>query len=74
MREVEQIPVIEVASILGISEHNVKIRSHRARNMLRKILTPKLPQLNILEFHADRCTRVARAVMQELRSGTETVA
>ena len=42
LRDVEGYDTKEVAEFLGISESNVKVRLHRARNALKKILEPTL--------------------------------
>ena len=68
MREIEQLSVAEVATTLNISEENVKIRSHRAKTMLKDLLRPKLNALEVFEFHASRCTLLAERVMMEIFS------
>jgi RNA polymerase sigma-70 factor (ECF subfamily) len=42
LRDVEQLNVNEAAAVLGISSGSVKVRLHRARMMLQKILAPQL--------------------------------
>ena len=42
MREIEEMPTSEVAGLLGLSEGNVKVRLHRARSALKKLLEPLL--------------------------------
>jgi DNA-directed RNA polymerase specialized sigma24 family protein len=37
---------VEIAEVLGIPESTVKIRSHRARLKIRKILAPYLEDLS----------------------------
>lgn len=66
MREVEEMPIAEVASLLNISEENVKIRSHRAKNMLKELLRPKLNSMEIFEFHASRCTPFTERLMARI--------
>ena len=68
MREIEELPIAEVASILSITEENVKIRAHRAKGMLKDLLRPKLNSLDIFEFHASRCTPLTERVMKEIKS------
>ena len=38
LRDIEEIPTPEVATILGISEGAVRVRVHRARQALKKLL------------------------------------
>lgn len=68
LREVEHSSVAETASLLGISEENVKIRLFRAKAMLRDILKASLNSLEIFEFHATRCALMASRVMLALKS------
>lgn len=42
LRDVEGYNTSEVADLLGVSESNVKVRLHRARSALKKILEPVL--------------------------------
>jgi RNA polymerase sigma-70 factor (ECF subfamily) len=44
LRDVEELSVAESAEALGITISSVKVRLHRARIMLQKILVPKLKQ------------------------------
>jgi RNA polymerase sigma-70 factor (ECF subfamily) len=41
MRDLEELSTTEVAAALSISEGNVRIRLHRARNAVRKLLAPQ---------------------------------
>ena len=42
LRDIEELTTAEVADYLGITESNVKVRLHRARSALKKILEPLL--------------------------------
>ena len=42
MRDLEELSTAEVAEALSISEGSVRVRLHRARNALRKLLAPHL--------------------------------
>jgi len=68
LREVEQTSVADTASILGITEENVKIRLHRARLMLREILKSEVNSLELFEFHASRCALIAASVMEAIEA------
>jgi len=68
LREIEQVPVAETASILEISEENVKIRLHRAKNMLKDMLRAEASSLDIFVFHASRCASIAERVMEHINS------
>lgn len=68
LREVQHLPVADAAAIVGITEENVKIRLHRAKGMLKNMLQSKLNVMEIFEFHATRCARVAELVMNQIYS------
>ncbi|WP_420346666.1 RNA polymerase sigma factor [Pelagibius sp.] len=42
LRDIEELDTAEVAEALGIAEGNVKVRLHRARSALKKLLEPLL--------------------------------
>lgn len=42
LRDIEEMETAEVAQYLGLSEGNVKVRLHRARSALKKLLEPLL--------------------------------
>lgn len=42
LRDIEELETSEVAELLGLSEGNVKVRLHRARAALKKLLEPVL--------------------------------
>ncbi len=42
LRDIEEMPTSDVAEMLGLSESNVKVRLHRARSALKKLLEPLL--------------------------------
>ncbi|MDO8549396.1 MAG: sigma-70 family RNA polymerase sigma factor, partial [Ignavibacteria bacterium] len=63
MRELEGMNTNEVAEILNISNVNVKIRLHRAKQFLLKYLTANLSKEDIYPFGNERCDRVTENVM-----------
>lgn len=70
LREIEEVSVADTASMLEITEDNVKIRLHRAKNMLKDMLRTKADSLDIFAFHASRCALIAARVMQHINSRT----
>jgi RNA polymerase sigma-70 factor (ECF subfamily) len=46
LRDVEELSIAESAEALGITVSSVKVRLHRARIMLQKMLVPKLRHIN----------------------------
>ena len=69
MRDVEEMSVAETAECLEISQENVKVRLHRARNLLRKRLYGLFGSKvsDMFRFHLSRCDRVVRGVFGRTR-------
>jgi RNA polymerase sigma-70 factor, ECF subfamily len=42
LRDIEEMDIRETAAVLGISEASVKVRLHRARALLQRVLAPQL--------------------------------
>jgi len=59
LRDVEELNVNDTAQILDISSSLVRVRLHRARMMLQRLLAPKLKAINCaskkLQFQKDTC-------------------
>lgn len=68
LREIEDISVADTAAMLDITEDNVKIRLHRAKNMLKDMLRTEATSLDIFAFHASRCALIATRVMGHINS------
>jgi RNA polymerase sigma factor (sigma-70 family) len=66
LREVEQTSVKDTAAALGLSEENVKVRLHRARTLLKDMLSSEVSSLELFSFHDARCTQIAIRVMDHL--------
>ena len=68
LRDVEEMDTAETAAALDISEENVKTRLHRARAMLRKKLYLRVggEKAAAFAFHAVRCDRVVKNVMERI--------
>ena len=69
LRTVEGCSVAETATVLGVHEETVKTRHFRARARLQATLASWSEQAatGLYSFHADRCTRLATAVLGRLR-------
>jgi RNA polymerase sigma-70 factor (ECF subfamily) len=65
LREVEELSTAETAACLDVSEELVKVRLHRARTELRRLLDTRLGAATreVFGFHLSRCDRVVAAVM-----------
>lgn len=68
LRDLEEMSTAETAQVLALSDANVKVRLHRAHEMLRSELMDRAGASNAgaLMFHATRCDRVVRAVFERL--------
>lgn len=68
LREVEGLSTAEVAESLDLTEEAVKTRLHRARAMLQQDLLARAGAAtgNAFQFHASRCDRVVKSVMDRL--------
>lgn len=68
MREIEQMGVDEVGHVLGLSETTVKVRLHRARRALRKLIISRTGEqvLSAFSFEAPRCDRVVTNVFRRI--------
>lgn len=63
MREMEEMSTRETADCLELTTSNVKVRLHRARNMLREHLEEIYERDDLLEFKGARCDAMVRSVM-----------
>jgi RNA polymerase sigma-70 factor (ECF subfamily) len=63
MREIEGMNTNEVAEILNISNVNVKIRLHRAKQFLQKYIFSNLSKEDIYPFGNERCDKITENVM-----------
>jgi RNA polymerase sigma-70 factor, ECF subfamily len=68
LRDVEQLSVEEVSGILDLSESTVKVRLHRARRALRKMIALRTGKqvLSAFAFEAPRCDRVVARVFRRI--------
>jgi RNA polymerase sigma-70 factor, ECF subfamily len=68
LREVEELSTAETAECLAVSEELVKVRLHRARTELRRMLDQRFGAATreVFDFHASRCNRVVALVMSRI--------
>lgn len=66
LREVEGMENSEVALSLGLSDSNVKVRLHRAKNQLKEILYQLSSDTEIFTFGNSKCDRLVTYVMERL--------
>src|SRR6516162_5817674 len=72
LREVQELSTAETAACLEVSEELVKVRLHRARAELRRLMDARLGAATreVFDFHASRCDRVVAAVLERIAAGT----
>ena len=68
LRDLEEMSTTETAEVLALTDANVKVRLHRAHEMLRTELMARAgaSSPHAFAFHATRCNRVVDAVFQRL--------
>lgn len=67
LKEVEGMSIEETSEVLEITKVNVKVRLHRARFMLKKILQEVSDMSSLFTFGNERCDRVNSAVMNYIK-------
>jgi RNA polymerase sigma-70 factor (ECF subfamily) len=70
LRDVEQMSIEEVAQILNLSDSTVKVRLHRARRALRKMILSRTgtQTASAFAFEAPRCDRVVARVFERIQA------
>ena len=74
-RAVDELSTAETAECLDVSEELVKVRLHRARTELRRMLDERFGAATreVFDFHASRCDRVVAAVMARIASASPSL-
>jgi len=62
LREVEELSVRETAACLQISAENVKVRLHRAKELIKQNLSSVSQEMELFPFHQSRCDRIVSEV------------
>jgi RNA polymerase sigma factor (sigma-70 family) len=66
LRELEELSTAETAESLCIRESNVKIRLHRAKEMLREEIMRRSGEVEIFPYGSDRCNSLVQRVMRRI--------
>ena len=69
LREINGLNVAETASLLHITEANVKVRLNRAKAMLRKEISKMYSPKELFEFNLVHCDAIVDAVMKSIEPG-----
>lgn len=71
LKEVEGLEISEIAKILNLSSSNVKVRLHRARNMMKEFLLRATNAKDLFEFGNARCDKLVEKVLVSIRNLSE---
>lgn len=63
LKEVQGMDNAEIAACLGLEENNIKVRHHRAKNLLKNSLLTLSGDTNIFEFGNAKCDALVNNVM-----------
>lgn len=63
LKEVDGMEIAEISKALDLTNSNVKVRLHRARNMMKDYLLNTTNTQNIFEFGNSKCDRIVENVM-----------
>jgi len=66
LKEIQGLPASHIAESLGITEDNVKVRFHRARNLLKDMLYKISSSTKVFEFGNARCDALVARVMNAI--------
>lgn len=66
LRELTGMSVADTAYCLDISEENVKVRLHRAKEMLKKVLRQGFGEMDLFEFGNEKCDALTERLMTRL--------
>jgi RNA polymerase sigma-70 factor (ECF subfamily) len=66
LRELNGMSVADTAYCLDISQENVKVRLHRAKEMLKKVLRQGFGEVNLFEFGGGKCDAFTARLMDKL--------
>ncbi len=67
LREVEGMDISEISTSLELSNSNVKVRLHRARNMMKDYILKRTNTQSVYEFGNHKCDRVVEKVMERIQ-------
>jgi RNA polymerase sigma factor (sigma-70 family) len=74
LREVQHMSTAETAASLGLSEANVKVSLHRAREALKAELLKSAAGVELFDYPAYFCDPMTARVMQAIRGAAPTAA
>ncbi|MFD1163535.1 MULTISPECIES: RNA polymerase sigma factor [Hwangdonia] len=66
LSEVENMKIKDISDCLGISINNVKVRTHRAKQMLKDNLYELSQKPNVFEFGFEKCDNLVKHVIKNI--------
>ena len=67
LKAVENMAIADIAQSLDLSESNVKVRLHRAKNMLKeKLFEQAVDSGDVFEFGHSKCDQLTEQVMSKI--------
>ncbi len=66
LSEVENMKIKDISDCVGISINNVKVRTHRAKQMLKENLYKLSQKPNVFEFGFEKCDRLVNNVIKNI--------
>lgn len=67
LREVEGMAISEISKSLELTNSNVKVRLHRARNLMKDYILKRTNTQSVFEFGNHKCDRVVEKVMERIQ-------
>lgn len=68
LKEIEGMNIDEISKSLNLTNANVKVRLHRARNMMKEYIFKATNTENVFEFGNSKCDRVVENVMARIET------
>jgi len=67
MKEMEEMSLKEISTVLDLTVANVKVRLHRSKEMLKEKLYKVAIDKKVFEFGFSRCDRITDHVMRLIK-------
>lgn len=68
LKEVDGMEISEISKGLDLTNSNVKVRLHRARNMMKDYLLNATNSRNVFKFGNSKCDRLVKNVMSHIQN------
>ncbi len=67
LKEVEGLEIAEISKVLELTGSNVKVRLHRAKNMMKEYLLNATSSRDVFEFGNAKCDRLVAHVLERIQ-------